>query len=339
MRALRFPHLVRPVRARLGLAIAVAGMLLAPAADAAVTWGGVNSGLPWASGSGAGGGDELAALRGRPLDVRTGYLPMTNWSAMIGSTRAIRRFGGGGAKPVLALGMMPQSNARQHSQCAAGAFDGYIRQIGMGLINAGEPDTILRLGWEANRMNGFAWAVTGDGSSWVACWRRWASVLRSLPGQRFTMVWNMGQKGTFPHHIDRMYPGSDVVDVIGSQFYDRCNSIRSQGDWNDKLHRRQPNGSPWGLATWLEYAKSKGKRFAIPEWGIAGPKYICSDAGFDNPFFMQKFHEFLRTNASSIAFEGYFNGHSGMGGPGRGTHRIAPPTWNPKAAAMYKSLW
>ncbi|MFO1073815.1 MAG: hypothetical protein U1E17_14300 [Geminicoccaceae bacterium] len=316
----------------------VASLALSPvAAHAAVTWGGVMSGLPWASGSGA-GGDELADLRGRPLDVRTGYLPMTNWAAMIQSAPAVHKLAAGGRKAVVALGMIPETNRGQLSQCAAGQFDSYIRQIGVKLISGGGGNAALRLGWEANRMGGFPWAVQGDGSSWKACYRHWVSVLRSLPGQNFVMVWNMGQKGTFPLHIDNMYPGSDVVDVVGTQFYDRCGSDRSLYDWNDKLDRKQPNGSPWGIATWLAYAKGKGKRLAIPEWGIAGPRYICNDPGFDNPLFMQLFHGFLQTNASSIAFESYFNGNAG-GSPSGGTHKIAPATWNPRAAAAYRSLW
>ena len=131
----------------------------------------------------------------------------------------MHRFGAGGRKAVIAVGMVPESNRGQLNQCAGGQFDSNIRRIGTAMINAGEPDTVLRLGWEANRVGGFPWAVQGDGSSWKACYRHWVSVLRSLPGQNFVMVWNMGQKGTFPLHIDNMYPGSDVVDVIGTQFY------------------------------------------------------------------------------------------------------------------------
>ena len=329
----------RPLRRlRRSLLTLVALFSLAPAgADAAVTWGGAMSGLPWASGSGA-GGDELADMRGRPLDVRTGYLPITNWGAMMQSAPAVRNLVAGGRKAVLAIGMVPEASRGQLSQCAAGQFDGYIRRIGTSMISAGEPDTVLRLGWEANRVGGFPWAVQGNGTSWKACYRRWVSVLRSLPGQDFTFVWNMGQRGTFPYHIDQMYPGGDVVDVVGTQFYDRCRSMRSQADWNAKLNERQRNGSPFGIATWLSYARGKGKRLAIPEWGVAGPRYICSDPGFDNPLFMQMFHTWLRQNATSIAFEGYFNGDAG-GHPSAGTHKIAPATWNPRAAAMYRSLW
>jgi hypothetical protein len=319
-------------------AAALTVTLVAPSAgDAAATWGGARSGLPWASGAN-GDLNALQSLRGRPLDVRTGFLPKSNWSAMIRSTPAVRRLGANGARPVVAFGMLTLSTRGQFSQCARGNFDTYMRAIGRGIASNGGANAILRLGWESNRMNGYPWAVTGDGSSWKACFRRWVSVLRSVPGERFIFDWNMGQKGTFKQHIDRMYPGNDVVDVVGVQFYDRCGSTRNSADWNEKLRKTGRNGSPQGLATWLAYAKSKGKRLSIPEWGIAGPRYICSDPGFDNPFFMQKFHEFLRQNARSIAYEAYFNGH-GIPNPRGGSHMIAPANWNPRAAAAYRKLW
>lgn len=317
---------------------AAASLTLAPGAGkAAVTWGGLQSGLPWASG---GNGDlaTLESLRGRRLDVRTGYLPKSNWRDMIRSAPAVRYLGARGAKPVVAFGMLTNQTRGQLSQCAGGQFDTYIRQIGQAMVNAGQPGSILRIGWEGNRVNGFPWAVTGDGTSWKGCFRRWVSVLRSVPGQRFVTVWNMGQKGTFRENIDRMYPGNDAVDVVGTQFYDRCTAIRSQAEWNQRLNKKSRNGSPLGIGAWLAYAKSKGKRLAIPEWGISGPRYLCPDAGFDNPLFIQLFNGWLRQNAGSIAFEAYFNGH-GIPNPRGGSHKIAPTTWNPRAAAAYRSLW
>ena len=101
------------------------------------------------------------------------------------------------------------------------------------------------------------------------------------------------------------------------------------------------DGKIYGVE-YLAYAKGKGKRLAIPEWAIAGPRYrknrTCNDPGFDNPLFMQLFNGWLRQNAGSIAFEAYFNANEHLN-PRNGTHQIAPATWNPRAAAMYRQLW
>lgn len=326
-----------PVRTTARAAL-LGALLLAPAAaQAGVAWGEAKSGLPWASGAN-GGLDELERHRGLRLDLRTMFLSLRNFPDMVRDTAYARKLVRAGSKVVVALGLMPQSHRGQHVACARGRFDGYIRGVARGLVEAGAPGAILRLGWEANRMDGFPWAVTGDGRSYKACFRRWVSALRATPGQRFTIDWNMAQRGTFPLHIDRMYPGNDVVDVIGVQNYDRCPPVRTEREWEEKTKATTRSGSPAGLDTWLAYAKSKGKRLSMPEWGIGGPRGVCREPGIDNPFFIRKTHEWLRANARWIAYEAYFNGH---GGPSarRGTHKLAPASHNPRSAAAYRSLW
>jgi hypothetical protein len=215
-----------------------------------------------------------------------------------------------------------------------------VRAIGAGLVKAGAGNAVLRLGWEANRVGGFPWAVTGDGTDYKACFRRWVSTLRSVPGQSFTIDWNMGAKGTFPYHVDRMYPGDDVVDVIGVQQYDRCPPSRNEEEWARKASSVNPRAenSPVGIYRWLAYAQSKGKRLSVPEWGVGGPRSVCRQPGIDNAFFIQKMHAFFTANAASIAYEGYFNASGGRSDAG-GTCKLAPSIYNPNASAMYRALW
>ena len=131
----------------------------------------------------------------------------------------------------------------------------------------------------------------------------------------------------------------DVAERMIAGFRRDCRAlhIKDYGALDD-IFASMNKVPPSSVSSSLAYAKGKGKRLAIPEWGVAGPRYICSDPGSDNPLFMQMFHTWLAQNAGSIAFEGYFNGNAG-GNPSGGTHKIAPTTWNPRAAAMYRSLW
>ena len=302
--------------------------LLAFPAAAATTWGGIRSGLPWASGAN-GGLDEIEALRGRRLDVRTAFFGMSTWSHMAASANALPRVAAAGGRLVIGLGMLPHSHTGQHQQCADGKFDAQIQVVGEGIVRKGGSNAIIRLGWEANRMGGYPWAVTDDGTAYKACFRRWISILRAVPGQGFTIDWNMAQVGTFPYHIDRMYPGDDVVDVIGVQQYDRCAPARTEAAWTAGLNRQhERTGSPIGLGRWLAYAKSKGKRLSVPEWGVGGPRDVCGQPGIDNALFIRKMHAFFAANASSIAYEAYFNGHgsfdSGRWCQGHGAGAGAP---------------
>lgn len=296
------------------------------------------SGLPWASGT-SNASPVFERWRGTPVDVRTVFMSINNWRNMVRSGTWAANRGIMGARTVLAQGMLPETHRGRHRECAAGLYDAYMRQLGANLVASGLADAVIRLGWEANRMGSFPWAATGNGASYKACFRRWVAVLRATPGQRFLIDWNMGARGTLPYHLDRIYPGSDVIDIIGVQQYDTCPPVRTEAEWQRKMHTyNKKTGSPYGLATWLAYAKSKGKPLSIPEWGIGGRRSLCRQPGFDNPFYIKAIHDFLRANAESIAYESYFNGDAGHN-PRRGTHQLFPTAYNPRAAAAYRSLW
>ncbi|MEK0084340.1 glycoside hydrolase family 26 protein [Benzoatithermus flavus] len=309
----------------------------APAAEK-VTWGGRRSGLPWMSGASSAGAD-FEAWRGRRLDVKTAFLAIRYGWAELTQTSFIRPIVRAGYTPVIAAGMLPESARGQFVACANGAFDDHIRKIGRSLVAMGAGNAILRLGWEANRMGDFPWGVLGDGSGYKNCFRRWVQVLRSVTGQAFTFDFNMGARGNLPYSQDNIYPGAEYVDVIGTQRYDRCPAIRSDADWQAAYDVRQETGNPVGLGAWLAWAKAKGKRFSVPEWGVSDhhPSLHCPDNGFDNPFFIQKMFEFFRANAAVMAYESYFNG-GGRAFPD-GVYKIFPAYNNPRAAARYQQLW
>jgi hypothetical protein len=321
---------------------AILAVLCLPASAAP----GPRSGLPWASGASS-GGMTLERIR-RPLDLSTIYLAARgDFARMVQSAANIATYARlmpKGGMIAVAVPIVPQGSRGQLAACAAGRFDTFIRQTGTTLLARSEDHRLLmRLGWEANNMGSHPWALrsVADTGPYKGCFRRWVQVLRSLPGaSRFTMVWNMALQGSYPDHIDRLYPGGDVVDIIGAQFFDRCPPNTDEATWQRRLNGRKANGSPIGPGSWLAYAKSKGKPFAIPEWAVGGPNKpgVCGASGrvgIDNPFVIRRLFAWLQANASSIAFESYFNG-AGMG------HALVTaegPSQNPKAAAAYSDLW
>jgi hypothetical protein len=303
------------------------------------SWGGKRSGLTWASGASS-GGSALEALRGRALDVGTTYTNRKgSWADMVTSASNVKVVAKSGV-PVIGIGLFPDAYRGQHAQCAAGAFDTYMRQVGVKLVQGGGAQAAIRLGWEFNFVNKFSWAVTGtdeaSATKWKNCFRRWVQNLRATPGQAFTIVWNAATNGSHPN-VDMLYPGTEYVDVVATQYYDRCPPATDETLWQARYNKRAKSGAPAGLGTWLAYAKSKAKRLAIPEWGIGGPINACKKPGIDNPFFIRKMNEFLKANAASIAFEAYFNGNGTPGVPG--SHKLSPATYNPKSSALYQQLW
>lgn len=317
------------------------GLALVPVGAAAQQWVPIRSGMPWPSGANGccGGMSDLEALRGRKLDFRTTFLRYDTWNGMVATAPNVKNLVADGAAAVAAFGLMPATHRGQHLECRQGRFDSYIRAIGTAFVNNGAPRAILRLGWEANRLNGFPWAVTGDGSEYKRCFRRWVSILRAVPGQRFVIDWNMQDKSVFP--LDQMYPGNDVVDIIGINVYDRCKPTRTQAQYNSWMNARHKDGrNPRGPKSWLEFARTRGKKLSIPEWGIGGPSVVkaCAEPGFDNPLFVRNWHAFLKANAAMIAYEGYFNAH-GHKDDSLGSHKLAPTRYNPLSAAAYRELW
>lgn len=293
------------------------------------------SGLPWPSGGSAGLGD-LYPWRGRDLDVRTIFTAKETWPAIAASAASAKNHVGKCGKIVVSVSMLPKSHRGRLGSCAVGRFDGFMRQLGVGLVTRGAAQAIVRLGYEAN-LDSFPWAITGDGQGWARCYRRWVDVLRSVPGQGFSFIWNMNGRGQWSNKNDiaRVWPGDDYVDYVGVDYYDSCPAIRSQADWDWRVNRKMRSGSPDGIGAWLAFAKARGKKLAVPEWGIGGPQG-CPVPGYDNPLFIQNMRAFFAAHAADIAYEALFNGRSGDDPAG---YRLNPTTVRTQAAAAYLEGW
>lgn len=311
--------------------LAGAVLLSLIATSAAAQGGPTSSGLPWVSGVNR-PASGFGEWRGSPLDLRTVYFGKRSWD----HTRASANARPNAPRMAIGFPMLPNPNAGQLEACAAGAFDGQMLAIRDKMLGNGWRGSYIRLGWEANRVtrSRFNWAAEGDGSSYVGCFRRWVGIFNPGGTKNFQFVWNMANEGTFPYSIDKLYPGNGYVDVVGSNFYDRCPPMTTDAQFNARVNARDKWGNPAGPQAWINWARARGKKWALPEWGVGGSTTICRRPGLDNPFFVKKTHEFLRANAGSVAFESYFNGSEPSG-----SYVLYPPNRNPKAAAVYQQLW
>jgi hypothetical protein len=234
---------------------------------------------------------------------------------------------------VVSLPLLPSSNKGQFAQCAAGAFDGYFRQIGANLKAAGAKGTVVRLGWEANiGSDSHPWGVDSAAQvpAYKACWRRAAAALKA-GGPGLLLEWTNAKKtNNRALSIAAMYPGDDAVDVIGVHYYDSGPEKNTQAIW-DQYYTATFNGNPWGLGTWLRFAQGHGKRLGIGEWALWRRDGL-SAAQADDPVYIDNMYRFFRGNAGSIAYETYFNAMADQ-------HLLCPTTQFPRATATYKALW
>lgn len=304
--------------------LALLAMLILPAVAGAQT---NPSGLPWKSGVTR--PQEFGPWRGRALDVRTVFFRKDTWNGLAANATVKPD------APMMAIGfpMLPVSHRGQLEQCAAGAFDAEMARVVANMrANGWANRSYVRLGWEMNRTDRstFPWAAIGDGSSYVACFRRWAGFF----GDDFTLVFNTANVGSFPYPIDQLYPGSDVVDVIAANLYDRCPPIYTQAEWDARASARDRWGNPAGPNAWRQWALAKGKKWAVPEWGIGGSQTVCNRPGVDNPFFVAKVWQMFWGRRADLVFESYFQGDEGGG-----SHTLYPGDANPRSAAEYRKRW
>ena len=225
----------------------------------------VPSGLAWQSGMQC-YTDEFGAWRGRAVDVNSLYLGRTSWGGVLATLKGpvVERAKVRPGPLVFALAMLMPG--QKFSDCNAGKLDANFTDIGKALNTTDLKDSIIRLGWEANGTS-YAWSIGSQVEPYKACFKRLVTVLRKqVPGLQ--IEWSMRRDNGASVGAHLLYPGDDVVNIIGTSAYDRYPSLNTQKQW-DAEHKATKQGGPKGLGTWLDLAKIKKKKFAISEWALS----------------------------------------------------------------------
>lgn len=189
------------------------------------------------------------------------------------------------------------------SETVSGKHDAYIRAIFRTIAMFDRHEQIfVRLPWEANNPRAYPWSWTAAGSSpelYKAAARRIALIARSVsPRFRFGFIVlpsTLALDGTTVVNFEDGYPGDDVVDYIGPDFYyDASTELgtgthiqRFVGKWN----------AAYGPAALAKFAADHGKMFAVPEWGINA----------DAPDFVDAMAAMLRQPGLALLYAGYFD--------------------------------
>jgi beta-mannanase len=289
-----------------------------------------NGELPWKSGASCSTG--FAAWRGRELGATMTFPAHNTWQAIYAhiSSGAYRTLMRQSPVPVVSLALLPQSEAQQFARCSRGAFDNEYKRIGAKLVQVGAGGAVIRLGWEVSRGGRRPWspATMAQIPAYKACFRRAVRALRST-APRVRIEWSNARKTVLRVKPIDLYPGSDVVDIIGLVYYDNFSpKITSPSVWNSQ-YRAVNDGWPVGMGAWLDLARSLNKKLAVAEWGIWENG---SREAADNPAFIESMYNFFRANAGSIAYETYHN-------CGATRHKLYPASRFHRASAKYRELW
>lgn len=290
---------------------------------------------------GAAGGKAAVAFgrwRGRPLDLGVDNLDHRTRDSLlqalddpgywVDSYKAAKL-------PQLVLGVPMIDDARQMTLAAGarGTYDAHFVKLGAALVAKGYPSAILRVGWEANYHNSAQYGGL-DPTNWRHYYRRIVAAMRSVHGQhfRFDLTASNTSQGW-----GAMYPGDDVVDIIGLDIYDYDyspeGSKTGQQRWNDL------SAAKFGINYWTAFAnRTSGpvgvkvggrKRLGVGEWAITGPKGgFGPAAGGDDADWISAFATWVRSN--NVYYESYFDNV--------GDGKIDNNGW-PKSAARYRKLF
>ncbi len=283
------------------ISAAVAAFSLAGAAQAAT------SAPPLTFVYKGGGCTGVAALKqyevliGRKVDGATDFLDYTgDWKKLLGATN----WGLGcwqgkvGNVDVSVPMIVAQHGPSPLHDLAAGAFDGYFKQIGESLVSHGFPKAFVRVGWEFNG-GWYPWAAKNSPALWKQGYRRVVAAMRSVPGQRFQFVWN---PALFEQQVppDQVYPGDDVVDIVATDAYNVSWNI---GYSNASSRWKSVSTDPWGVNVVVNFARAHNKPLAFPEWGTGSRS--DGHGGADDPLFIANMANLMKAN--DVVFQSYWD--------------------------------
>jgi hypothetical protein len=233
------------------------------------------------------------------------------------------------------LPLLPNDGAGSLASVGAGKQDAVWRTIARNLQNNGRGNSIIRIGWEQNIKDWRWYTNVSNAGQYKSAFRRVVSVMRAeAPGLKFDFVVNCASD--LDGSSDRLaalklvYPGDDVVDLVGCDVYDWwALHVTSDADLGRLLH---PAHGP-GLQDIANFARAHGKGASFPEWGLAA-RLGSNNGGSDNPYFIFAMHRFFEQNKDVVAYECYFDE------PGTATaSSLQIGGKNSSAAATYVRLW
>ncbi len=266
----------------------------------------------------------FGSWRGRPVDVVVDWPQRQTWSDIENPSWLLDAWKNTPYTKSFGVAPIPEDGSSSLAACAAGKNNSHWRSFAQHMKSSGYSNQIvIRLGWEFNG-DWYIWKAA-DPAAFAGCWRQIVSTVSAIaPDLRFDWNVNAGP-GSSVRDAAAAYPGDDYVDIVGIDAYDQYPGVTSEADW--QVHY---SGS-YGLKHWADFARAHHKPFSVPEWGVYPAR--GSDSGGDNPLYISKMLSFFKANASSLAYEAYFNCAESYV-----KSSLFGPVQNPRAAAAYKEF-
>ncbi len=277
---------------------------------------------------------------GHPVPYAIDWSSRYTWEEIANPAYMIDHWRGKGRRMVYGVAMLPENGQSTMAAGARGENNAHFRRLAEQLVAKGQADAIIRLGWEFNG-NWYRWSAY-NATEFKQYWRQVVDAMRAVPGQRFEFDWTVNSgEGQSGDAVDR-YPGDDVVDYVGVDFYDAswapntypypsgcdaaCRLTRQRNAWTARTTE------PRGLFFWRDFARSHGKPLTVPEWAT-GDRTTDVNGGGDNPYYIEQMHRFVYEPANNVAYHSYFEVDGG------GVNARLMTGNYPQAAGAYRRLF
>lgn len=192
---------------------------------------------------------------------------------------------------------LPSLAGGTYSDALAGKYDAQFRTLAQQLKDNGLGDATIRLGYEANNPSIGIWQATKQPWSFRETFKRYQRIMEAVsPEFKWDLNFMLGQSG-WVTSFSVLYPGDAYVDIVSVNVYDMGgSSLTPYRRWQNLLNNSM------GINALKSFARSHGKPYAFPEWGLykKGDGY---GGGGDSPYFIDRMAE----QAAGAKYHSYFN--------------------------------
>lgn len=208
---------------------------------------------------------------------------------------------------IVQLPPYPENVGATYVNLANGAYDAEWQQFGanwQARENQGFAKPVFSIAWEANG-DFMPWGGGGgqgqyhSAQEYINGYRRIVQNIRTTYPSCAT-AWTMNGHASYPliSVSTEIYPGDDVVDYIGVDYYDM---YYSNPDFEAEAVR--PDCIRW----FLDLCRQHNKRLIVPEWGIATGFPQAGGDVHGSVYIQGMFNVFLDANSTGhMGFEQYF---------------------------------
>ena len=277
--------------------------------------------------------DAFGRWRGTPTDAVTQYPERTTWQTIHDSHWHVSTFAGFDGILVYGLPMLPDKGRGDFESIVNGEHDWVYRKVARNLVTEGRGRSIVRIGWEANG-DWFRWNATArTAPQYVAAFRHIVGVLRSVAPDLvidFDISCGVPLRGQKDHlaALTELYPGDDVVDIVGCDTYDWYNTkAQNEVTWAAAIRPNDGSGSPTWPTSPGNTARASRSRNGVwparPTEGWATTRSTSRRCGRSS-----------RPTPMCWSLESYFSEPETSL-----ANSIWDPDQNPRSSAVYARLW